>query len=183
MATLIYGTVGQLRGSHRSFMESLVNSISVVPPVFLISILLGLGLGVGFLLLVVPGLILLTVWWVAIPAAVVERPGIFASFSRSAELTKGRRWGIFAIVVLVFVASFAAEALLASAFLPGGVGTLFGVDVPFFTVEELTPYLIGSWVVGVIIAAFQAVLAGVSYTLLRTEKEGTDINQIAAVFD
>ena len=182
MATLIYGTVSQLRGNRRPFTDSLTNSIGLVPPVFLISILLGIGLGVGFVLLVVPGLILLTVWWVTIPAAVVERPGIFRSFSRSAELTKGHRWAIFAIVVLVFLASFAIEFVLLSALVPGGMG-VFGGNVPYLSYADLNPYLIGSWIVGVITAAFQAVLAGVSYTLLRTEKEGTDINQIAAVFD
>ena len=172
-ATLIYGTVSQLRGNRRPFIDSLINSIGLVPPVLLIGILLAVGLLCGFLLLVIPGLILLTMWWVTIPVAVVERPGIGRSFSRSAELTKGRRWSILGIFIIVQVGMWLVDVILSTTLLPSGPGTL----------NDFTGYVIGSWVFSVITAAFQAVLVAVSYTLLRTEKEGTDINQIAAVFD
>ncbi len=46
------------------------------------------------LALLVPGFILLIMWFVAIPVCVVEQRGSWASMQRSAELTKGHRWKI-----------------------------------------------------------------------------------------
>ena len=43
---------------------------------------------IGFLLLIIPGLILLTVWAVVVPSLVIDKAGIFGSFSRSADLTR-----------------------------------------------------------------------------------------------
>jgi len=43
----------------------------------------------GFLLLVVPGIIVSLMLMVAVPVAIIERPGVMASLKRSAALTKG----------------------------------------------------------------------------------------------
>ena len=59
----------------------------------------GRGLGpvrnsrrVGFVFLIVPGLILLVIWSVVAPVMVLERPGIFAAFGRSRQLVHGNGW-------------------------------------------------------------------------------------------
>ena len=58
-------------------------------------ILSGLGIGVGLVLLIVPGLILLTIWAVIAPAIVIERAGVFDAFGRSRELVRGYGWPVF----------------------------------------------------------------------------------------
>ena len=63
----------------------------------------GLGILVGFILLIVPGLFLLTIWAVVAPVTVLERPGIFAAFGRSRELVRGHGWTVFGALVLVFL--------------------------------------------------------------------------------
>jgi hypothetical protein len=60
-------------------------------------------------LLIVPGLILLTFWSVVAPVTVIERPGVFAAFGRSRELVRGSGWPVFATVVLVFLLVIAAS--------------------------------------------------------------------------
>jgi rubredoxin len=105
-AFLIYGTIAELRGQHANFSDCIMGGLSLMFPVILVALLQSILLFMGFMALVVPGLIIMTMVWVAIPAAVVERPGIFASLSRSGELTKGFRWQIFGIVICLGLVQF-----------------------------------------------------------------------------
>jgi hypothetical protein len=79
-----------------------------VEPVFWplvgVSILFGLGVGLGFVLLIIPGLILLTIWSVVAPVTVLEAPGVFHAFGRSRELVRGNGWNVFGVIALVFLA-------------------------------------------------------------------------------
>ncbi|MBV9942549.1 MAG: hypothetical protein JO262_10515 [Solirubrobacterales bacterium] len=87
-------------------------------PLLAVSILFGLGVGIGFVLLIIPGLILITIWSVVAPVTVLERPGVFNAFGRSRELVRGNGWNVFGVIVLVFLAvvviSVAAGLLAAS---------------------------------------------------------------------
>jgi len=73
-------------------------------PLVAVSILFGLGVGIGFILLIVPGLVLLVIWSVVAPVTVLERPGVFHAFGRSRELVRGNGWNVFGVIVLVFLA-------------------------------------------------------------------------------
>jgi Membrane domain of glycerophosphoryl diester phosphodiesterase len=66
-------------------------------------ILLGLAIAIGFLLLIVPGLYLLTIWIAVIPAIVLEHRGIGEAFGRSRELVRGNGWNVFGVIVLTFL--------------------------------------------------------------------------------
>jgi hypothetical protein len=72
-------------------------------PLVAVSILFGLGVGLGFVLLIVPGLFLLVIWSVVAPVTVLERPGVFAAFGRSRRLVRGNGWNVFGVIVLVFL--------------------------------------------------------------------------------
>ena len=54
------------------------------------SILAGIAIGIGLVLVLVPGLYLITIWCVIVPVIVLERAGTGAGFSRSQQLVK--RW-------------------------------------------------------------------------------------------
>src|SRR6185437_1600913 len=88
--------------------HSIGELIRSVEPVFwplvAVSILFGLGVGIGFILLIIPGLILMVIWSVVAPVTVLERPGPFAAFGRSRELVRGNGWQVFGVIVLVFLA-------------------------------------------------------------------------------
>ncbi len=66
-------------------------------------ILFGIAVGIGFVLLIVPGLILATFWAVGAPAIVVERTGALEAFGRSWRLVRGDAWPVFGTLVVVFV--------------------------------------------------------------------------------
>jgi ABC-type multidrug transport system fused ATPase/permease subunit len=78
---------------------------SVFWPLLAVAILAGIGIAIGFVLLIIPGLILLTIWSVVVPVVVLEKPGVFAAFGRSRELVRGHGWQVFAIILLVFLIS------------------------------------------------------------------------------
>jgi hypothetical protein len=82
----------------------LVRSVEpVFWPLTAVSILFGIALGIGFVLLIVPGLILMVIWSVVAPVTVLERPGAFAAFGRSRELVRGNGWNVFGVILLVFL--------------------------------------------------------------------------------
>jgi hypothetical protein len=119
LAFLYDGMVVQLvrdvqDGRRDSSVGELLSSVSpVLLPLIVVSILAGVGIGIGFVLLIVPGLVLLTFWSVVAPVTVIERPGVFRAFGRSLELVRGNGWSVFATIVLVFLLVLAASVAAA----------------------------------------------------------------------
>ncbi|HEX8714859.1 MAG TPA: YciC family protein [Solirubrobacteraceae bacterium] len=74
----------------------------VLGQLILVGIVAGVGIVIGFILIIVPGLILITIWSVAAPVVVLERPGVFASLGRSRELVRGNGWQVFAVIFVLF---------------------------------------------------------------------------------
>ena len=101
--------------------HSIRDLIRSVEPVFwplaAVSVLFGIGVGIGFIFLIVPGLILLVIWSVVAPVTVLERPGVFAAFGRSRQLVHGNGWNVFAVIVVVFLSVLVVSV---------GVGLLAG---------------------------------------------------------
>ena len=92
------------------------------------SILAGLGVAVGLVFLIVPGLILLT-WWALIPPAIVlENRGVFESFGRSRELVRGHGWNVFGVLIITYLLSAVISGVIRAIFtpLPDYVGTYIG---------------------------------------------------------
>jgi hypothetical protein len=75
----------------------------VVGQLILVGIVAGAGIVVGFLLLIVPGLILITVWSVAAPVVVLERPPGLGALGRSRELVRGSGWQVFGVILVLGV--------------------------------------------------------------------------------
>jgi hypothetical protein len=80
------------------------------------SILAGIAITVGLILLIVPGLFLITIWAVIVPVIVIERSGALASFGRSQQLVRGHGWHVFGTLVLVFLILIVVDILLGLAF-------------------------------------------------------------------
>lgn len=83
-----------------SFAESMLTGLRTFLPILGLNILVSLGVGLGLLLLIVPGLILMVMWSVAVPARLHDGPGVFAAIEESSSLTKGVRWQVFAILLV-----------------------------------------------------------------------------------
>jgi len=108
-ATLYQGMVVSLvrdvqDGRRDSSVGELVDQTwPVVLPLIGAGILAGIGIAIGFLLIIVPGLILLTIWSVIAPVIVVERSGAIDAFGRSRALVKGNGWPVFGVIVVVYL--------------------------------------------------------------------------------
>jgi hypothetical protein len=82
--------------------ELLRAATPVLGQLILVGIVAGIGILIGFVLIVVPGLILITIWSVAAPVVVLERPGVFAALGRSRELVRGNGWQVFGVIFVLF---------------------------------------------------------------------------------
>jgi hypothetical protein len=151
--------VRDLQDGHRdSSLGELFNSVTpVFVPVIVVSILFAIGVAIGFVLIIIPGLILLTIWSVAIPVTVVERPGIFRAFGRSRELVKGNGWQVFGTILLVWILAiiFAAIGAAIAAAIGGVIGALVAA------------------IISALIAPVTALTAALIYFALLAEKEPT----------
>jgi hypothetical protein len=76
-------------------------------------LLAGIAISIGFLLLIVPGLYLLTIWCVIVPVIVLESRAVMESFGRSRELVSGNGWNVFFIILLSFLILLAASIVIA----------------------------------------------------------------------
>lgn len=86
-----------------SMAETLAAVKEKIPPIAGASILAGIGIAIGLVLLIVPGLFLLTIWVVIVPAIVLENRPVMESFGRSRELVRGNGWNVFGVIVLSYL--------------------------------------------------------------------------------
>jgi hypothetical protein len=93
-----------------------------IVPLIAFGILFSIGVGIGFVLLIVPGFILLTIWSVGAPAIVVERAGVIDAFGRSRHLVRGNGWSVFATLVAVLLIVIAIGVILGAIATPIGDG-------------------------------------------------------------
>lgn len=124
---------------------------------------------IGSIALVLPGLLVLARWMVAVPAMIAEDTDITASLKRSSDLTQDRRWRVLGVWFFCSFSIFAAYLVL---FIPilGAFGIGIG-STAFITIGAVTGSL-----VSMIIYSVPPVL----YLFLRQEKEGTAPESIAA---
>lgn len=116
---IVVNLVSDVQDGRRDFtIEELIRATGpVVLPLIGAGLLAGIAIGIGFLLLIVPGLILLTIWSVIAPVIVVEHSGVINAFGRSRELVRGNGWQVFGVIVIVYAIVFAANLVL------GAIGT------------------------------------------------------------
>jgi hypothetical protein len=107
----------------------------VLGQLLLVAVVAGIGVVVGFLLLIVPGLILITVWSVAAPVVVLERPPGLRALARSRELVRGSGWQVFGVifVVVILVAVLSGAVELAADSAGAGAGIVVRVIVGVLT--------------------------------------------------
>jgi hypothetical protein len=101
--------VEDVRDGRRDFTvgELFSSATGAVAPLIGNGVLKGIAVAIGFVLLIVPGLILLTIWAVTAPVIVVERRGVIDAFGRSRDLVRGEGWSVFAVILIAYLINFA----------------------------------------------------------------------------
>lgn len=171
-AAVTYGVVEQLRGNHAGIGKCLGVGLARLFPVLAVGLLVALCVLGGLFLLVIPGIIIMMMLSVAVPAAVVERPGIFGALKRSKELTDGHKGAIF---VVFFVLGLIK------------MGITYGVQKTAMSnissLDDIKIYMFVLLGVSIVMGALGAVASAVIYNNLRQIKDGVDLDEIAKVFE
>lgn len=123
----------------------------VLGQLLIVGVLAGVAIVIGLFVLVVPGLILVTIWAVFVPVIVLEKAPGLSSLGRSRTLVRGNGWQVFGVLFVLFVLvgllSVVIDGIAASA----GTGVGFVVRI----------------VVGVLTAPFASLASAVLYFDLR----------------
>ncbi len=146
------GTVDLSVGQTLSAAVPLIGSVAVA------AILAGIAITIGLAIFILPGLFLLTIWCLIVPAIVLGGTGPLASFGRSWQLVRGYFWNVLGVLVLVFLILFAVDLVL---------GLVFSA-LPYFV-----GHFLSSVIGGALIAPFIAVVTTLMYFRLSGGAAGT----------
>lgn len=139
-----------------SLSETFGHAREHLAAVVVAAILAGLGIAFGLILLIVPGLVLLTWWAVIIPAIVLENKSAGESFSRSRELVRGFGWNVFGVIVLVVLLLIGFNILLSIVLTP---------------LANWLQSFLSQFISGTLTAPFTATVLTLLYFRLRAAKE------------
>jgi hypothetical protein len=94
------------------FGQTVSAVLPFVLPVAFASFLAAIGIWIGLILIIVPGLILLTFWSLIVPSIVIGGSGPLSAFSRSWRTVRGHAWRVFGNYVLVFLIYIAVSIVI-----------------------------------------------------------------------
>jgi len=155
---LVYAVQDARDGSFDATVGEVFSRVSpAILPLLVAGLLAGLGIAVGLVLLIVPGLFLLTIWAVIAPVIVIEKTPALEAFGRSRELVRGHGWTVFGIVIITGLLTGIASGILQAA---------------FSFLPEFLEILIGGTIAQAIVAPFSAIALAVTYFRLRDAHGG-----------
>lgn len=166
-AIVLFGAFEDMRGRPVDMIASFKVGLARFFPVIGVALLVGIFTALAAILLIFPAFMVMTMLFVAMPVCIVERLGPVKSLGRSSALTKGYRWKVFGLWLVVLLATGVGSGML------GGISYATGPIV-----GGLLKLI---W--GALAGAFSAIMAVVAYHDLRVVKEGVDTDRIASVFD
>lgn len=164
-------TVAYLGGTP-DWKESLRLAVGRLGALVWLSILMGLGLTLGFVLCIVPGVWLAVAWSLAFVALVAEGLSGTGALRRSFQLVRGRWWPTFGVLLIAFVLNTVVDQIIAIPL----------VIISFVSEDSLTGLLLGALaniISDVITTPFVAAVFALVYFDLRVRKEGLDLQLMA----
>jgi hypothetical protein len=126
-------------------------------PVIGASLLAGIGIAIGLVLLIVPGLVLLTFWCLIVPFIVLAGSGVFEAFGKSWRTVRGYAWQVFGTYVLVFLILIAFSIVL---------------SLILLVLPQFLRSFVNNVVAGTLIAPFLALVATLIYYRLIAAHAG-----------
>jgi len=183
-AIIAYVTYHDLRGQdfrvNDAFRAGIRQFFQILAATFFMAVITQLG----FMALIVPGLVIMTMLFVTIPVCAIEPLGPLDSLFRSVSLTKGHRWRIFGLILISFICLLilhGVEVLVAGLIFGAKTGISIAdvLDVEHLkemvTREALAAAIPSIFVVltlvggfgQILMSVFDGVLAATSYSILR----------------
>lgn len=181
---LIHVAIAHDQGRTAKVAEVLRLGVTRALPLLAVQMLFLIGVWLGFIFLVVPGILLAVIWSVSTTAVVAERTGIFGAFGRSRALTKGARWRVLGIGLLALVIySLVSLALgIGSMAASGTLGAFSGhVEKTAVQSPSILLQLLQSCITAAIITWATLVFAAI-FIELRHWKDGPDVDRLTEIF-
>lgn len=185
---LFHVAIESLLGRRATTGEAVRVGLSRFLPLFAANLLIGLAVGVGTFLCLVPGLVAWTWLAVAAPACVYERIGPIDALQRSIDLTEGHRVTILLVWLLV---GSAASALFCCVLTPAMMSAFEQVQQSSLSgvAPVASPLAPGALISDALSTLLQIgflpllyALHSVMYVRLRGLREGVDASAVARVF-
>jgi hypothetical protein len=107
-------------------------------------IVLGIAIAIGLVLLIAPGLYLMTIWVAVIPAIVLEHRGFGESLGRSRELVSGNGWNVFGVIVLTILILIGVSIAVGLVLTPLA-DWLAGLIQQIVANTVVTPFIVAVW--------------------------------------
>jgi hypothetical protein len=176
---------GAYQGIDQSWQDSVRFGIDKSLLILATAIISALGSGIGLLFCLVPGVWLWTVWYVAIPALLVEGVGPVAALGRSFQLVKQRFWPVLGVGFLAWLISQVVVQLLG--FVVGIVAVVPAAmdmaETGVFDGSVFGASVLASTVASIVTVPFLAAVAVAVYFDLRVRYEGFDLEMLARQSD
>jgi hypothetical protein len=154
---LTVGGAGSLVGRAVDVGGSYRYALSRLGGLLILAFLIALVVGLGFILLIIPGVIFAVFLSMAVPAFIVERKTATDSMSRSWGLVSGSWWHVLGVIVVAALIAGVINGIL------GAIGgNTFVLRWIFSTIGQL------------ITAPFVALVSVLLYVDLRVRREGLD---------
>lgn len=118
-----------LAGEAQDLRATFARSLRQLPAAVVVAILTTIGVVAGLVVVVVPGLVVLTLWMLAVPVIAAENVGPVTALSRSVQLSAGARWRMLLLLLIAgagwLLASIVTAVLTAAVQrVTGGTGAL-----------------------------------------------------------
>lgn len=173
----ILSRIGNIsKGNSDELYNSLIVGLKKSLPVFIAAILYTLAISLGFVLLVIPGLILMVTMLFFQIMIVVEDEGIIASLKSSHSLVWGNYWRTTAVIMIPFFVIYAL--FMVAAFIAGFMGAMDGMA----TAEGQIDMSFG--VFDIVVAAISVLMVPLMDSIfvaqandLKLRKSGSDLEQ------
>lgn len=172
--TVLKAAINGFNGKKTSFGDALATGFGRFLPLVGAGIVVSIGTALGYILLIVPGVILSIIWVLTAPVIVGEKRNVFSSMQRSRDLTRNHRWAIFFLIIVYLIVVGIISAV--SNFVGAAVGAA-GATEHFYLLAILDA------VVAVVLGVLSSAGVSALYFELRSSKEGMVPDQIASIFD
>ncbi|WP_114951509.1 YciC family protein [Sphingosinicella terrae] len=168
---LLRDSLALLGDDRPRFRDGLVEAWAWMPRALALQIVTSFFVLAGFVVLIVPGIIAYVMLFLALPAMIGERLGMRASLRRSRELSRGARWPLFLLALLLFLGPEVLRWLLGRILLL----VLPSSPVAATAATEAVTAAVASMVGAPLVAA--------AFVELRTAKEGRRSDRLQRVFE
>ena len=139
-----------------SFGETFARVRPQLPAIIVAGVLAAIGIIIGLILLIIPGLFLLTRWILIIPVIVLEGRSAGESFGRSRDLVRGHGWNVFGVIVLTILVLLAFRIVL---------------EIVLFPLSNEFQSLLTELIAGTVATPFAVLAWTILYFRLRDAKE------------